>query len=895
MSPQVSHDIIVSFVLGELSEPEAREIEKAAAIDKEVAAKIELLRLAFGTSVQAEDKRSRTLPQASPNAQIEAESNPGERLREARLAHNLTIEELAQTIRKNLPGSRLDAVMISAIEAGQEELDVLTASTLASSLGTAITELVPALGYSEPTILLKQSDAPKPERTLDEADKGSIADVERELGDFLPLATAREMIAAWKQGQLRQWISDYVRVADDYGDALVLALASMSLTKDHTAAAPYLEKLVEHAGTRPERIQDAHYLRGRGKWYLKKQAEAVQDLQRAIEAGAETQNPVRLAQAEYYLGRVAIVAPKLVAETADVLLQRAEDRARHIGRPDLELLAKRGRMIWYRNKRQHDQAVPLGRELLDPQSRWASLGMSHILDNVRTDLGVSLRGLYTEEARQEAERCYQHGINRGRDDSHAGMCLYLTADLYVDRMVAELQQAAEERSDPAAAEAALQRAYSHRRTALSLCEHAQRILQVRGDKEALEKANRRLVFLETSDLVRPTDETAVVADYAVRVQRVTELFLGAPRRGTKGPYSPGINELGRVELEQLLGEYFSGLLVMPGRATPSEVSLDDFLRPNTLLCLPWLVGSSLVVRVLGCFDDPKQVVNVGWFVLRHYANEIRPGLARMRDLALREFLGLRHAYFGELQKRVETIDPMTRHEHPGLRSVRDVIVLSPQSNQEWLCPVEWLRTGPGRAEPGVALLDYAAGSLVFATTARGPFAAMQQTVPFQQWRIVATTQQADDRTIYDHVRQALGPSLERWDAAAPFPGGGFRGVMVIAHADDVGSVERALAAADLSSASCVALLFCSSGQYSLTSGPFVDGVALQVRSKLPPDGLVIGARVPVSLPEAIRFATELRKDLNASRPVTEVVTGYLHAVRFYGNANPFDTPWVVLS
>ncbi|MBI2477562.1 MAG: hypothetical protein HYV60_02605 [Planctomycetia bacterium] len=828
--------------------------------------------------------------------------SPTSRLEQLRLAQDLSIDDLVERVRS--AGHDLDRTVIEAIESGERELDPIRATFLAPAVRTPVSKLLESDTTSSLPVQLLGTQPVSEASDIEHRTSQPVAerqDLVRELSDFVSPEVAEEMIDSWQQTpeKLEAWLASHAASHDEFANLLVKALAVIMLRKDHAWADRLTEQLVNLAAQQSERHLDAVYLRGRHRWYMKQLEAAVVDLEAARQIAVSIGNDRRHAQALIYLARVAIVSPPRVTQNAKQLIAQAEDIAERIGQPDIELLAKRAEMIRLRVAKQREKAIPIARSILAADSKWSQLGFEHILDSVRVDLGLSLRSLFKEDARQEAESLYRQGIERGRDDSHAGMCLYLLADLDVDRMLERLREAAQRRGSDDEMQRLRSEAITYRQHALELCERARSLLEVRGDTAALQKVNRRLVFLREEQYVIPSSEDEAVQDYAVTIKQITERFLGLNVSAEARPFDPGIAPLDDKQLEGLLSSYFAGTFIRSAskeEVPQSSLQVDDYLRPDSLLCIPWPVGNDLVVRTFARPDPDGAIVNVGWFTIENYVREVRPALQVMLELDERVFLSTRQKYFEAIQDRVQTIDPLAIANMAG-EPPRHLIVVCPTSNADWICPIEWLKTVSDQSQASVAALDLATTSVVYASSQRPVFPSLEVTVLPHQFRVFATSQRlANGESLHNQASKQLGSEISLLDSHVldrePTT---VEGLIVFSHSDGTQDWEAVLDQLEVANLRCVVLLSCASTHYRWSQGPLVDGLALRLRDRLPDEAVLVGSRVPVTIDEAARLAKELLGNTNPHLPVAACVTRYLKLAKQYGARGAFEVPWVVIT
>ena len=793
--------------------------------------------------------------------------------------------------------TNFSADFVADIESGKRAADGLLTAILVSGVGGSLDEFFGSglpLGKSG---LLKSDASKAKERPSSFRKNGTPGtDIRLELSDFVPELT-NEMIQAWKSGELEQWLCNLT--CNEWEKTLANCLGKMSLENAHFEARGIACQLVKLAANDKQKQIDALYLRGRQRWYENEHENASQDFEHALELLGESVT-VRRAQILLYYARVLVKIRKLSTKEADNLLDEVELIAKRLNRQDLELLEMRARMIQLRFTHRRKEAIPLGREILKPDSEWLHSGMENIMTDIRVQLGISLRGENSEECRREAEGLYKHGMKEGRSLSRRGMCHYLAADLYIDRMLESKNKAAMERESAEHASKWTIEQEDHRKKALELSRQAVELLTDAGDHETLRKANYRAGFLQNPEIVLRVDGSEGIEAYIVQIEQFTNLFLGTPKfdkNKSYSPWNPRSNRLDTQQLTQLLESYFSAILIQESGTNKERVSViwSDYISANTLLCIPWQVGDSLVIRVFGKFDESDFVDNVGWIRLANYQSHICRGMEAICEMSnpIAYENACTEAYSAILE-RLSTVDPMTEAEHPGLAHVENTVILAPTSSADWICPVEWLETDPDKNKQGKSLLNLVSGSVVFSPSETAPLPGTEISLSPSDLTVLATDQSLGELTITKYCKQNLNAPITGFDSDSPVElSFGTKSLFLVAHSDNNGVLKSAVDRLDFSCFDSVVLLCCSSGQYQVQNGPFVDGLSLKVRRQLGEKGIVVSSRTPVSIGEACRFANWLIR-IDGSKSLAHATTEYLRLGQAK-NINPYQVPWIAIS
>ncbi len=724
-------------------------------------------------------------------------------------------------------------------------------------------------------------------------------DVVLELADFLPEQMAKKLVALWEHGDgdLDRFLKSVVRlIKDAYERALIEVLAHTSLKKTHEGVADRVVELTRLAGTDDRRVADAFYLLGRHLWYVKRDLpEGVRAFRRALVAAEKIGLKPRVAQILVYLARVASNFPDKVPETASSLIDQALVIAGQVRRTDIELLAKRAKIELLRREGRINEAISLGDQIVSQSQHYRALGgdVDNILDNIRVDLALSLRRLHTQESRDEAERYYQMGIDRGRDDSHEGMCEYLLSDLYIDRSLDALSEARKSIAEghPADGAQLCEQAEAFQERALVHCERAFAILDRPGaDVAAKQKSQRRLLFLRHEHMKLPESSDAASDELAVREQLIARFMLGVPRLAER--YDPTKFDLTTSELESLLRNIFATRNIAPGHSLDlSDVKLNNYLRPGVRLCLACSVGDTLIVRIFeGRTSDSPTVSSVGWFIVEDYFTRVQDRLRHLlTSVETPSYTRTYDEAFDIVQRAVRTIQPISREQ------CDSIITVAPQSAEEWLLPLEWLLTERVTDdESNPPLVELPRDGFIFTTYKMNPLKALQTQIPRTDFTIfVADDVQSLVESQPERLKSVTSAFLKQSHALPRKQG--FRpktaGVIVLAHADEHGLLTNTLQHWRFDKAQSVILLFCASAHSEMSRGPFAEGLALTIRQQIGPDGILVASRLAVSLEEAVSMGSEILDGSAHQIPIAKIVTTYLQRPT---HSNPFDVPWVIL-
>ncbi len=733
-------------------------------------------------------------------------------------------------------------------------------------------------------------------------------DKEVQVADFLDEVAARRLCAMWEEGSdyLERYLADVLprEVIDPYSRNLVTAVAYLGLNTNFDRALGPCRVLVELAGDDPRQLCDAHYLLGRCLWYLKQDKnrsslfpEAVQHLGNCYKYALRIGNEIRAAQAAIYQARISIDSPNFASlvtgamvKDADELLGYAHDVGCRHKRPDIEILAARSRIVRLYQQKRYDDVVEQGKDLLrrirGEREAGSGFDLGAIGDYVSVHVGMALRRRGTEEGRSEAELLYAEGIEKGNDDSHAGMCCYLTGDLEVDRAQAAAQEAVSlELTYPDDAKKSWEKAQHHQREASSWYDRAERILYPRGDRAAKEKATYRTLWVRNQELPKPATRQVAVDSAVARQQRLVRELLGRS-------FLEPTTSIAKSVIEELLSTRFLD-------TTPTDVhftaDVADYIDDRTLLVLPWLAGDALNIQLLAQHAEKSDHLTVvGWMVIKDYATNVRRLLRKVHArMAATDWEEEDWDRFSSLSDQLwEAIQDQTRRVSPiRLPKIDKALILAPDDPLDALLPFECLSS---LDDGGLSLLDRIEVPIVYA----GPWAPAL--------RSFEVCLSGKDAGLFCSDDSLAGSSLSLRDAVAselartvlPLPGRGASfahpSVMLVCHADSHGQIAELIGSWDFSGVRTVFLLFCGSGAADLVQGPFTTGPAHRVRKALGPEGLVVASRVPVSVDEAIQLTSEML-DEAAEQPiaVATAVSTYVRR-RVKEGGNPLSFPWFVL-
>ncbi|MEM7476126.1 MAG: hypothetical protein AAF483_14120 [Planctomycetota bacterium] len=806
--------------------------------------------------------------------------------------------ELAEELAEKLPHKNrsIDAMFVAAVASGEHE-DLEAKITLVDTLRLKIDVLSPELfGFST---ALHESETNYQERES-ESSPSQINSLEyrtclHEFSDFVDAKQAEALVQTWEEDSSK--LQDYV-VAEFEGDhsrLIIRMLCALVLTKDSEEMERLEESLVSGASNPLEQM-NALYLRGRSRWYRNLEHESVADLQTCIGLAQDLFQQVRESQCLYYLARIKIKHAGLVEGGKAELLERGTELARKAGRFDIELLIGRAKVIDLRLSKQGQESASEAKALLDRAALVPPGLVDHIVAFLRNDYGIALRGLKRETDRIQAEQIYDANIRDFGQLAVAGQSRYLKADLYIDRAVQAWSNALV-CSDDKESDQLLLEAENARQSAIELCLTSQNLLSAAGDWPAFRKAAARLMTLRGQSIKLPQNTTDVDEDYSARHDRIAAILLGAPIVSSDGQSLQSTSLNSDAKLEELLNHYFQGLLTEDEEPQNKDTFLvDNFLNESTLLAIPIVVGNSMTVQAY--YRDPanNNPTPLGAFAVEGYGESTRntfEQLGRFGDEAHKSILP---KFASRLQDQVATANSLMASELHSSNKILDVLVLPPLNSRDWPCPIEWLATKNDQGRSALSLLDFAQDSLVFASSP-APLASKRVAVANQSPTLLATDQPlTESETVRDAVSNITGRdflTIQFDEANAPpkIPPGL---AIIVGHNDDQHQLATRLLGWDWSEADAVALLFCSSGQYQASYGPYVDSVSHHIRRSMKREGIVVGARLPVMMEEAGRFASALLDEPNTDQPFVSVVTEYLrYAKRFGGNG--LLHPWVIVS
>jgi hypothetical protein len=540
-----------------------------------------------------------------------------------------------------------------------------------------------------------------------------------------------------------------------------------------------------------------------------------------------------------------------------------------------------------------DGALALARQAISEESRWKQTGLDRIFRALQIYYGVCLRNIGDEASRVEAEQLYERMTESTDSEQDKGMVGYLWADLYIDRLQAAWQ-AAIEATSVHESETQLKRAAEFRERAISLCEASQKQLARVGDIAAERKAVQRLVALKGQSIKLPGDNVDVNEDLAARQQEATAILLDNMRIDESGVVvkSKGVDA---EKLSHFLNAYFSGLVRLENKTYSHDLDVKNFLDRDTLLVVPWGVGESMVVRVFAAGIHGEPIQSLGLFSIQHARSlATRRAIKHLVEAPESAMPYATASLFQTLQGSILTADSLVEKERQGYSHINHVIVLPPQSPQDWAIPLEWLETQSDKSSRAVPLLDFARRSVIFSGFRGNPLAAAKTPLDAGETKFLATTQAYGEQTIAEHCRSAFGNDVE----AIEIDSGrsvslDCQSLFLFAHDDQEHSIGSLIDCWDWSAVKVAVLLFCSSGQYTEKIGPFVDGAAFQIQRRLATGGVVVAARVPVTLDEAIKFSQSLLDEPDSNVPIAQRVTRYLRLARRNGS-NPFVNPWITI-
>ncbi|MHB9080381.1 MAG: helix-turn-helix domain-containing protein [Pirellulaceae bacterium] len=784
---------------------------------------------------------------------------------------------------------------LERIEQG-EEPSVLLKYTLDKVFGLIGRETQRAPVEELPVLLRQTAPATTQPATPSPITRTKVSDIQQELMDFIDPNTAQQMIAVWttEPGELDRWVQDKKSLcSDSYQAQLLEVLALVSLKKDHALATDATDRLLQLAHENAHRRADALYLLGRQRRYVNELRESLDALLECRElCERRIFNVARLAQCYLYLSRLATQFPDQIQHSGEELTEAARQLGEQVNREDIVFLARRSEIERLHGQQRFDDEIPLAEQLIHEGLACPTMDLTYILDSVRINLGMAYRRKGTEPARRAAERQYRFATQLPRQDSHHGMCLYLQADLYVDRMNSALAQHRQSAGagNQTDAEKHLHQAIQHHQSALVLCHQSQEELARTHDEAAKQKLAFRLKMLQQRNLAVPQDARDAVLTYATREFHIADLFFGSSRLGQDTPYTPTPEKMSLTQFEDLLAQILHGTFISRSQTgLLSAIKAADFLRPNCAICLPYLVTGTgtFEVRLLARSKDPAEQLldNIGWLSIDKYAPLLRPYLQTYLQEPDQLFLERRNEVINTLQQQTLTV----QHVAAKPNQFDHVVLLVPRTNADWVCPLEWLHTThPITQRPCPSPLELAREGIMFTTAQHSPFLAESVHVLPNEYQVYASTQSFGPRTVFQLAADHFGSSVIPFDLASP-QNPTRHTTLIVAHSDE-GQLAKALDQWDFSHSTVVVLLFCSSGHHQLVLGPFFDNTAINVRQRLPSQGLVIGSRVPVQPSEAFSFADALLHSGDA--PVIRMVTQYLQSRR---DANPFEVPWVVLS
>ncbi len=737
-------------------------------------------------------------------------------------------------------------------------------------------------------------------------------DIQFELADFLDDDTAQRLTALWEESsEAGEHLEHYCerilpRERDPFQQRLQEALIHTCLLKDHEQGRVAIDFLEALAGDDPRRIADAAYLSGRNRWYLgadrndrSELPKAIDDLTRAIQYARRVQNAVRMGQAYVYLSRIGIEqadrSQEIKDKTGHDVIQLAE-MAKEIGikhqRPDIELLAERLHVIRLHNEKEYDECIDRGKRLLERIRSTTATGfdLNNIESNLAIHVGLALRRRNREGDQQEAEQIYLDAISCVRNDSTAGMSMYLLGDIYADRMLKAISEAATAKSESQRDEE-IEASKQHRIKAQDWYDQAMQALKSRGDRKALAKAAFRSLWIRSGEFPEPRTRQHVATSHVARELHINQKLIG-------DGFAKQVRSVPMELFEEILKVVH--LRIDEASEEIQPIRSTDYVDAETLVAVPRNLGTALMVQLLALDASAPRTLQVkGWVTIPSYSSQIRPLLKQFQQQASRPAWSeaewkmfqeqLTTAWFAILD-RIEVIEPLR------LPVIKRLVVVTPDDHLDAMLPIEALIDNEATKS---RLLTSISDAVLYA----GPWGAPLQTA--------AVAIRRDDIHVYaDHTEtknagssRGRGQSLLKIVAAET----GFEAdrlpefgatlnntaVVIVAHADSEGKLRERIRSWKFAGVRAVFLLFCGSGTLDLISGPFSDGVAQRVRRQLDLNGIVCANRLPVSAGEAMKLLKTLRDDASDDRPVARIVTGYM-SKRLREQQNPFDFPWFVI-
>lgn len=740
-------------------------------------------------------------------------------------------------------------------------------------------------------------------------------DIQFELADFLDDETAQRLTAMWEESsESGEHLTHYcdrilTRESDPFRQRLQEALIYTSLLKNHEKARTAIEFLEPLAGDDPRRLADVAYLSGRNRWYLgadrndrSELERAIEDLTRSLKLAQASQNAIRVGQAFVYLARIGVEHAnyrRLVEEKTGQDLIQLIDLAKDIGlkhrRLDIEALAERLHVIRLYNESNHDESIARGKRLLERlgSATAAGLEFSNIELNLAIHIGLALRRRNQDGDRQYAEQIYLDAISRGRNDSTAGMAMYLLGDIYADRMLDSTSAAVLSKSESQRSEEQ-NLSEQHRIKAQEWYDQALQTLKSRGDRKALAKAVYRAIWIRCGEHSEKFPEAStrqlVAMSNVAREHFINQRLIGK-----------NFNAQTRSIPMELLEEILT-VRHLDANVTHDEVNTihaTDYIDSRTLLLLPSNLGTVLMVQLFA-MDDASQVLNLkGWIAIPSYSSEVLPLLRQFRQDATRpawtkeEFAAFQQRSLEcwlTLVGRIEVIEPLRSFTFDRL------VVIAPNDHIDAMLPFETLITID---ESAAKLLSSVGESVLYAGPWGSPLHTARVIVPANEIAVFADhTEMKDVGSSRGRGRSLLDiVALETAFIPKRIPDSGealnSTGIAIFAHSDSTGSLRDIIRSWKLDGVRAVFLIFCGSGTFDLISGPFSDGLAQSVRSKLGPNAIVVSNRLPISAAEGIRLLQAVRRDSAEDRPLANVVTNYMQE-RLREHQNPFTFPWFVL-
>ncbi len=771
-------------------------------------------------------------------------------------------------------------------------------------------EALPIFADDLPSPSIPSDDYSTPKRTV--RTRKLSKDLQFELADFLDDTTAQRLTALWEESSdrgehLEHYCERILSVEKDaFRKRLQEALIFTSLRKNHERAREAIDFLITLSGQDPRRLVDAYYLSGRCHWYLEADTQdrshlphAIADLAKSLELAKSLNNSVRMGQCYVYLARIAIEQAnfrKSVEATVGYDAVQLADMAKDIGsknrRPDIEFLAERLHVIRHYGNKEYEECIVRGERLLDRIRAASAAGFdfSSIQGNLAIHLAMAYRHRNSgEDDRRRAEQIYLDGISTDRNDSHAGICMYLLGDIFSDRMIDALTVAAQNPDSSQSGESSVA-AEQHRIQAQEWYDRASDTLKERGDRKAARKAAYRSLWVRSGETQPAQTRQVVATSHAAREAAIHQRLVGSSFR----------NRIQRIPVT--LVEKLLQVTHLNANSTQDELhsfSVRDFVDEQSILLLPRNLGTTFMVQALTRESPDALDFDIkGWFSLPAYSSEVRPMLRRFQQDAsqlswgpeqLDRFLDHSKECWFDLLNRMATIEPLQ------VSKPTKIVILAPDDHLDALIPIESLVEV---VSPDRKLLS-CSESIVYAGPWASPLRTGSVSVNGRDMRLYA------DRHELKEVGSSRGRGHSLTEIAAyhlgmesePLPGHNeaVQGdvVAILAHADAEHQLRDTIRTWKWDGVRAVFLLFCGSGTFDLIQGPFSDGLAQRIRCQLGGDGIVVSNRLPISAEEAIRFLGVVQREAIPTKSVATVLAGYMRD-RLTGHHNPFSFPWFAI-